>query len=432
MCLHAMKEKMKDETNGNGKMGSSRVCDPISNISVTHVGDRRPIPETSSSEEMILQGNNEEKRLRICDDYDDSGDYYKKNIGDSSSEEPMQMAGITCISRTGIPGKLLNGLKCTAKLKPTVHKRKSDSAPRKDQDSEKWENGKGLTAAIRLTVEGLLQKQIEIRSKSSHDNTLLTVERIIDGKPKRLLTKSDFVQTQHLLESSELGSELLVSPDTISFPGTNGNKISVTMALPCDDAAIANLRLSVFSDFSEDLRKKFCQRSCEVLNRRRQNGATCLVARGSAQPHRDDNERIIGSVECSTHEFTNTELGRRRPVGTIMYVTEVAVSPKSRRSGVGTVLLKAIDELAKNKKMETVYLHVDVENAAACELYKKAGYEILDSTNCTYSEFTTALNLQDGATKGRKHFLLQKTVTDCQNWLPPSAKGAKLGFQLPQ
>jgi len=231
MCLHAMEQKMKDETNGNVKMGSRRVCDPISKISVTHVGDRELIPETSSSEKMILQRNNEVKRLRICDDYDDNGDYHKKNIGDSASEEPMQMAGITGISRTGISGKLLNGLKCTAKLKPTVHKRKSDSAPCKVQDSEKWKNGKGLTAAIRLTVEGLLQKQIEIRSKSGHDNTLLTVERIVDGKPKRLLTKSDFVQTQHLLESSELGSELLVSPYTISFPGTISNKISVTMAV---------------------------------------------------------------------------------------------------------------------------------------------------------------------------------------------------------
>jgi len=94
-------------------------------------------------------------------------------------------------------------------------------------------------------------------------------------------------------------------------------------------------------------------------------------------------------------------------------------------------LLQATDQLAKLKKVETVYLHVDVENAAASELYKKAGYEILDSTNYIYSEFTTALNLHDGATKGRKHYLLRKTMTECQTWLPPTLNRSTLGFDLP-
>ena len=35
-----------------------------------------------------------------------------------------------------------------------------------------------------------------------------------------------------------------------------------------------------------------------------------------------------------------SELGMRRPVGSIFYVTEVAVSPKTRRSGAGKLLMK--------------------------------------------------------------------------------------------
>jgi predicted acetyltransferase len=114
-----------------------------------------------------------------------------------------------------------------------------------------------------------------------------------------------------------------------------------------------------------------------------------------------------------------TELGLRRPPGSIMYITEVAVSPKTRRSGAGEMLLNGMNEIAKRKKVETIYLHVDVENDAAVALYKKVGYEILDSHNELYLQFTTKLNLHDGATRGRKHYLMSKNITKTQTWYPP-------------
>ena len=61
---------------------------------------------------------------------------------------------------------------------------------------------------------------------------------------------------------------------------------------------------------------------------------------------------------------------------------------------------------------------MDVENTAACSLYKQAGYEILDSKNEMYAQFTTKLNLHDGATKGRRHHLLHKKITEKQTWYP--------------
>jgi hypothetical protein len=67
--------------------------------------------------------------------------------------------------------------------------------------------------------------------------------------------------------------------------------------------------------------------------------------------------------------------------------------------------------------VETVYLHVDVTNTAACSLYEKGGYEILDSKDPVYSEFTTRLNLHDGATKGRNHYFLHKKITGQETWL---------------
>eukprot|EP00555_Chaetoceros_dichaeta_P009436 CAMPEP_0198266960 /NCGR_PEP_ID=MMETSP1447-20131203/30898_1 /TAXON_ID=420782 /ORGANISM="Chaetoceros dichaeta, Strain CCMP1751" /LENGTH=547 /DNA_ID=CAMNT_0043957295 /DNA_START=109 /DNA_END=1748 /DNA_ORIENTATION=- len=465
VCLRATKEKLKDETtDGNGNRGDPRVYDPVSQITVERAEEDDSSAENCAGDDIILQrkiqyegdedGKEEEEEetiakrraaIRLAIDRNNKKPSRSRNFTErktgrnktsvgpkriGSASRARKAAGGT---RAGIPAKILSGLQTTAGA--AVHKKNiSSSAPRKEEDLAKFQvdegeirsdgdlqsNGRGLTAAIRSTVEGLLQKQIEIRSKAGHGNTLLKVESIPDVKPKTLLTKSDFTKKNHIRKSSENSQPgtALVS-GIMSFPDLISNQICVKLALPFDDIAIANLRLSVFSDFSEDLRRQFCQRSCEVLNRRRQNGASCLVARGCSPLNRADIEVIVGSVECSTHEFIHTELGRRRPGGTIMYITEVAVSPDSRRNGVGTLLLKAVDQLAKLKEMETIYLHVDVENAAACELYKKAGYKILDSTNHIYAEFTTVLNLHDGATKGRKHYLLHKIMTENQTWLPP-------------
>ena len=79
-----------------------------------------------------------------------------------------------------------------------------------------------------------------------------------------------------------------------------------------------------------------------------------------------------------------------------------------------------MDKLATIRKVETIYLHVDVTNDIACQLYQKAGYQILDKHDPTYHDFTTSLNLHDGATKGRNHYLLYKHLVDHPTWLEPS------------
>lgn len=68
--------------------------------------------------------------------------------------------------------------------------------------------------------------------------------------------------------------------------------------------------------------------------------------------------------------------------------------------------------------IETLYLHVDVENTAAADMYEKKGYQKVDNWDPMYMEFTTKLNLHDGATKGRRHFLMYKNLVTCPVWLP--------------
>lgn len=222
--------------------------------------------------------------------------------------------------------------------------------------------------------------------------------------------------------------------------------ISIRSSIPhsSDDTHIANLRLSVFSNFDAEKQRAFRHRSVEVLNIRRRRGAVVLVAEIPTQEDENhnylnemeariasghnfgekmtkshsltvapgttgakilsassnvafadrtsiatipkqqqqhtprlSNKTIIGSVECSHHEFRGTMLGNSRPKGALMYVTEVAVRPDRRRCGAGAALMKGVDEVAALRNVETIYLHVDVANKAACAMYERMGYRYL-------------------------------------------------------
>jgi ribosomal protein S18 acetylase RimI-like enzyme len=209
------------------------------------------------------------------------------------------------------------------------------------------------------------------------------------------------------------------SPSSIKMKNTGQNELIVRIAFPEDDLDIAHLRLSVFSDFTPDQVKQYRVRACEVLNSRRLRGAYCLVVSTNPSPTKSV-QNIAGSLEISTHEFDGTYLGSLRPKGSILYVTEVAVSSSLRQNGIGTMLMKGLDKIAMMQNIETVYLHVDVTNTAALRLYEKAGYEILDTENPIFKQFTTKLNLHDGATKGRTHHLLHKRISNLQTWFEPS------------
>ena len=67
-----------------------------------------------------------------------------------------------------------------------------------------------------------------------------------------------------------------------------------------------------------------------------------------------------------------------------MYVTEVAVRPGMRRGGAGAALMRGVDEVAALRNVETIYLHVDIANKAACALYERMGYHYLGKRNLMF------------------------------------------------
>ncbi len=64
------------------------------------------------------------------------------------------------------------------------------------------------------------------------------------------------------------------------------------------------------------------------------------------------------------------------------HVVTIDVAVKYRRKGLGSFLLREMENLLSERGVEAVYLEVRVDNQAALELYKKQGYvkaELLES-----------------------------------------------------
>ena len=60
------------------------------------------------------------------------------------------------------------------------------------------------------------------------------------------------------------------------------------------------------------------------------------------------------------------------------YLSNLAVRPPHRRKGLARQLLSACEDLVRDEwSLPEIYLHVDLLNTAAAELYHAAGYEEL-------------------------------------------------------
>lgn len=67
------------------------------------------------------------------------------------------------------------------------------------------------------------------------------------------------------------------------------------------------------------------------------------------------------------------------------------VDPRCRRSGVATVLLKELLELAKERRCKQATLEVAASNAAALALYRRLGFSTLGKRRRYYRNGDDAL-----------------------------------------
>jgi ribosomal-protein-alanine N-acetyltransferase len=81
---------------------------------------------------------------------------------------------------------------------------------------------------------------------------------------------------------------------------------------------------------------------------------------------------VIGGIE----DFGGRQVGH-------VYTIDVAV--KRRRKGVGTRLLKDIENIFINHNVDVIYLEVRANNEAARRLYETQGYRAVEAIENYYS-----------------------------------------------
>jgi len=87
---------------------------------------------------------------------------------------------------------------------------------------------------------------------------------------------------------------------------------------------------------------------------------------------------------------------RHKPEGKILYITSIGIIPKYRKRGFGIALMNKIIELAKNKKLDYIYLRT--KNAK--RFYEKInfsfiGYDV-DLRDKKYNKFLKKRTKKDG------------------------------------
>ena len=139
---------------------------------------------------------------------------------------------------------------------------------------------------------------------------------------------------------------------------------SIRTASFADLQSVVDLRVDVFYPELCAV-KSFHDKILTKLTQRREKGAELLVA--------VQNDIIIGTIEFSPSDFCDTSMegvGYTRK----LYLMDLAVQPNARRKGVASRLLDSVEAYALSNDFRDVYLHVEVGNEVARNMYVKNGF----------------------------------------------------------
>ncbi|XP_057543732.1 GCN5-related N-acetyltransferase 6, chloroplastic-like [Amaranthus tricolor] len=128
----------------------------------------------------------------------------------------------------------------------------------------------------------------------------------------------------------------------------------------------------------------------------------CLVAikKEDKKIRRTVLNSVVGTLDLSIRQFLRGEkypgetkkssgiLARQAPFDAhkYAYIANVCVSKFARRQGIAFNLLYLAVDVATANGMKQLYVHVNIDNKAALDLYAKAGFEIVEAASSTFSE----------------------------------------------
>ena len=161
---------------------------------------------------------------------------------------------------------------------------------------------------------------------------------------------------------------------------TTTNKIDIKQALFHDLSHIVNLRISVFfPNYKTDV--SFHNTILDKIRKRHCAGAVIFMAINNDNPIMKLKGGIVGTIELSGTDFIGTDM-QSMGAEKKLYVTDLAVRNDIRREGVGTKLLKKVEEYAANEGYKEIYLHVEIDNGPAMNLYLQNNYNVVPIIDC--------------------------------------------------
>lgn len=94
----------------------------------------------------------------------------------------------------------------------------------------------------------------------------------------------------------------------------------------------------------------------------------------------EDEDEIVGYSRMHLYRWNNSA-----------FITTVLVDAEHRRKGIGTRLLKATEDFARESKARILMVDTPPDNAPALQLYFKNGFEICGYTDKKYQDGKTAI-----------------------------------------
>jgi len=200
----------------------------------------------------------------------------------------------------------------------------------------------------------------------------------------------------HFLKKIEIFHLSSATDTALEFETDIGPEVTPTPLLTIRQALIhelinvVSLRVDAFYPELKHV-TSFHMRILEKLRYRADQGAVCLIAilNDKIVPRLHLHmpslvPQVLGSVEISPSDFRNTtmeSIGHERK----LYAMDLAVRSGVRRMGIATHLLNAAEAYALQNSYQEIYLHVETDNEAARNLYRKNGYIEVPQTESTLS-----------------------------------------------
>ena len=177
---------------------------------------------------------------------------------------------------------------------------------------------------------------------------------------------------------TELMATVLDAPPTqrVKTLSTPKIKFKITPVKWVDLMSIVSLRVITF--YPELCRGGGSNESMKqsIMNKMIQRGNEGSVNLMAQEEGGFFHRNLLGAVEVSPSDFRGTvmeKVGADRK----LYLGDLCIRQDFRNMGIATSLLTAVEEYALQKDYMEIYMHVEVNNAVARNLYTKNGYSIV-------------------------------------------------------